>query len=210
MEIGIVMDSIRDTRLSILAQGLTDRGILGPALQDCDRTADWIENVYTWLYAIAAVVQPRSIAEIGVRYGYSAVALLHGARHATSYYGFDNETYVPGSLRVAAGALQALPAAGDAASRLQWCLVRCNTQREERLLCAPVDLFNVDGDHTEAGCLHDLHLAHAATRPGGWIVVDDYDYHPEVRRAVQQFIVEHDCAWGYLPTYRGAIVLGRG
>ncbi|MGE0813474.1 MAG: class I SAM-dependent methyltransferase [Vicinamibacterales bacterium] len=38
---------------------------------------------------------------------------------------------------------------------------------------APFQFISVDGDHTMAGCLHDLRLAEAALAPGGIVAVDD-------------------------------------
>jgi hypothetical protein len=38
------------------------------------------------------------------------------------------------------------------------------------------DIFHVDGDHTPAGCFHDMELAAKVLRPGGWMIVDDFKF----------------------------------
>jgi hypothetical protein len=37
----------------------------------------------------------------------------------------------------------------------------------------PISIFHVDGDHTAAGTLHDLHLAASVLEKGGLLIVDD-------------------------------------
>src|ERR1700733_10374952 len=51
---------------------------------------DWV-SYYRLKWAIARVLQPRRILEIGVRFGYSALAFLDGAPDAT-YLGIDNDS----------------------------------------------------------------------------------------------------------------------
>merc|ERR1719401_2889820 len=40
------------------------------------------------------------------------------------------------------------------------------------------DLFHIDGDHSPEGALTDLEQAHAAARPGAWVVFDDICFTP--------------------------------
>lgn len=54
------------------------------------RFSDW-DDMYKRKNAIARVIQPKSIIEIGVRYGYSAIAFLNAASHC-EYLGIDNNS----------------------------------------------------------------------------------------------------------------------
>src|SRR5690242_19942054 len=55
-------------------------------------------NVYRWYYGLARLFRPTFIGEIGVRFGYSLWALASGAGTFPCVYGWDNESYIPGSL----------------------------------------------------------------------------------------------------------------
>ena len=65
------------------------------------------------------------------------------------------------------------------------------------------DLINIDGCHDYECKIYDLKLAMKKCK---WVTVDDYDYHSEVRRAVDDFIKEfsHNIEEQiYIPTFRG-------
>jgi hypothetical protein len=184
-----------------------DTVILGDALQDMDRGEAYLQNkgTYAWYWAIGRVLQPRTVAEIGVRFGYSALAIAKGAEEATGYYGFDNESYVPGCLAIAWRALKR-------------CYPMTFTNRTDTqgvthdsfldlLPSYGIDLFHIDGDHTYEGAHNDLLLALAGTTEGGYILIDDVDYHPEVRRAADSFCMDGSRTPLYLPTFRGLYII---
>ena len=60
-----------------------------------DVNADWFNapNNYPKLCELAGEFKPRSILEIGVRLGYSAISFLEGSK-ADSYVGLDCEKYI--------------------------------------------------------------------------------------------------------------------
>jgi predicted O-methyltransferase YrrM len=132
---------------------------------------------------VAARLRPRRIAEIGVRAGCSAFAFLSAVPGA-SYLGVDADVAahggIPGFLRHARAVLDGLDAT----------LLRADTRRLEALP-GRFDSVHVDGDHSYAGCLHDLGLA---ARAAPHILVDDYDSHPEVRQACHTFLAAHPAA----------------
>jgi predicted O-methyltransferase YrrM len=142
-------------------------------------------DYYRQKYLIAALFAPASIAEIGVRWGYSAWSFLRACPRA-AYDGFDLQQGTHGGAK--------------GADTFDWCLQllardypdasvafhRADTQALDTL-GGPYDLIHVDGDHTERGCRHDLDLAWNAAAAGGLILVDDYDYIPGVHAAVDAF-----------------------
>ncbi len=73
--------------------------------------------------------------------------------------------------------------------------------RQQTLDGSGYDLAHVDGDHSFAGCLHDLELVECLGCP--WILVDDIDYLPPVRHAVELFLGRTGYRHVYLPSFRG-------
>lgn len=131
-------------------------------------------------YGIGAALMPGRILEIGVRYGYSLACLAAGAgAEVVLVEGWDNETYAPGCLAAAKDLIEMATSAKA--------VLRKTDSQQVDSLDRPYDLIHIDGDHTTAGCLHDLGLTLGRTR---YVVVDDYGF-PDVRRAVDAFAGEH-------------------
>lgn len=187
-----------------------DKEIIGTAIASEDADADYLQgrDYYAWLWAAASVTRPHSVAEIGVRLGYSAIAMLRGAGDACQrYIGWDAEAYIAGSNVRAEASIRA--AFGNVSIEL----VTANTQALGTLggdLDFPsATVFFVDGDHSYGGALHDLRLAYGAVPPGGIILFDDVDMSSECRRAGDVFIREKGLESFYLPTFRGLYVMRR-
>ena len=53
----------------------------------------WCKNYYEWNYAIAKTIQPKSFMEIGVRFGFSFLPVLHASKKIKYALGWDLETY---------------------------------------------------------------------------------------------------------------------
>jgi len=168
-------------------------------------------DYYRLKYEIAREAAPRSICEIGVRYGYSAWSFLRAAPWA-SYLGYDLQRGTHGGVkgadtfpRVAALLAREFPLAAVT-------LRRADTRRLDTL-GGPYDFIHVDGDHSEAGCYHDLELAWAACAAGGTILTDDIDYIAGVKRAVERFCRDHGAdpiAVSFVPSLRGECVIVKG
>jgi hypothetical protein len=148
--------------------------------EDPYRPDDAFRRHYQAKHDLAARLRPRRIAEIGVRAGYAAYAMLSAVPDA-SYVGFDADVAAhggePGFFDYAATVLRGFDVS----------LVRQDT-RQLDALPGRYDLVHVDGDHSYEGCLHDLHLA---CRAAPHVLVDDYDFLPEVRRACDDFVKDH-------------------
>lgn len=155
-------------------------------------------NYYEVYYAIAKHYQPKSILEIGVRYGYS-LGVMASACDPLQAIGFDNDSYDAGSLRKA---------------RLSLTSLFPNTKFDLRLLDSKsltslpfADLIHIDGDHAFEGKMHDLRLSVGRCRT---LIVDDYLYLTEVRSAVDRFIhnIEHRILNHFLiDSIRGTFVI---
>ena len=181
-----------------LAKAPTTQEILaGCYVYPADRSKAWFaaDNYYPLYWKLAHALRPERVLEIGVRFGYSAVALCRGAGRIRRYRGLDNESYVAGCLEQAR---TNLARAGIADTRSR-CLLRVDTRREDATLHVEPctwDLVHVDGDHSYEGCLKDLRLVWPHVRDGGVVVADDYransggvyqacqDFHREVRASL--------------------------
>ena len=168
-------------------------------------------NCYEWYWALGRYYKPSSVLEIGVRYGYSAAALCGGGGvMCGSVTCIDNEQYVPGSLDIAQRNILGVNGAVGTA------MFRCDSQKMVRMptvvsssrgLVYERELVSIDGDHSCEGTRHDLNLTLNVSRV---VVVDDYNFLGDVRRAVDRFIGDHsDMIQEHfvIPSFRGTAVI---
>ena len=155
----------------------------------------WCKNYYEWNYAIAKVLQPKSFLEIGVRFGFSFLPTLIGSKNLEYAVGWDLETY--GNNQIANDNIRTYYK-----GVCNWEIKHIDSQQINELPQF-FDLINIDGCHDYDCKVHDLKLAMKKCK---WVTIDDYDYHSEVRRAVDDFIkefgenIEEEI---YIPTFRG-------
>jgi len=159
-------------------------------------------EIYAIKHAIALELNPRLILEIGVRAGYSALAFLSACPGAT-YLGLDAENGKHGG---AGGPWT--PWAVELLKPYDAKVVVIDTQTLTSLSQhGRFDLVHVDGDHTTAGCLHDMALAFGVLAPGGAVLVDDYNFLGDVRRAVDEFARTNGMALEIRDSPRGEAIL---
>ena len=180
--------------------GATDIEILKDIIrpEDKDHEVFKADNTYRWYYGIGMAFRPATIAEIGVAWGYSLYALATGSMMDPLVMGFDNESYFPGCLTRTKEKLESV------VSHLR--LVHADSQ-ELRSIPNPwvgynFDIFHIDGDHTQSGCLHDMGIAWPTITPGGIMLVDDID-HCSLGTVVSNFARDNKSDMLYLPTFRG-------
>lgn len=164
------------------------------------------DNLYREIYrikhAIALELQPKSILEIGVRAGYSALAFLNACPKAR-YLGLDAENGQHGG---AGGPWT--PWAVELLKPYDAKVIVVDTQTLASLSQhGQFDLVHVDGDHTKTGCSHDLGLAFGVLAPGGAVLVDDYHFLGDVRHAVDEFSRTHGMALEIRDSPRGEAIL---
>jgi len=163
----------------------------------CDCTeGEWLftANAYPLYVRAAEIVRPTSVLEIGAFLGFGLAAFLCGAPSIARVTVVDNEYYMPGSLKACADNL----AFFNGEKRF------VRTLEEGR---GEYDLIHVDGDHTFPGALHQMAFA--------WglgprvMLVNDYTYLDDVRRAADTFAVQHALPFKIWRTYRGWAVFAR-
>lgn len=178
------------------------------------------ENTYYSDYAgIARKYAPRHVLEIGVRYGYSGIALCLGAIaagvEAPIYHGCDAEYFAgPDGYRNYRSNAVAAENFRRFVPGVEAHLHSMNTVAHglpPEVLVQQFDLVNVDGDHSYAGCLKDLRQTWPLLAPTGVVIVDDTGM-ADVKRAILVFLDEVDEAVHYMwhSNERGFFILKRG
>jgi predicted O-methyltransferase YrrM len=129
---------------------------------------------YEDYFLLAQYFRPRSILEIGTRFGYSLIAMCRGAAPGR-VVSIDLESYencfdAP-TQAVARRNLDAC--VGPAAGR-EFIVGDSHQVRVEETF----DMIHVDGDHTEAGARDDVVMYFERLNPGGVMLVDDLDQPP--------------------------------
>jgi|SRR5215469_2328753 len=112
---------------------------------------EWVPY-YRLKYAIAQAISPRTILEIGVRYGYSALAFLNACPEA-HYTGIDLDVNVYG------GHVGALSWAREQTKHFKAGFLQVDSQKLHELPGGFYDLVHVDGQQDGVGTQHDLELA---------------------------------------------------
>lgn len=148
------------------------------------------DSYYADFAGIARKHTPRSILEIGVRFGYSAIALclgaLAGGAERVRYVGLDAEILATGPHGESSNEFAAVNLARmcpDVKAKFY----TCDTLKglPPFLYRMRFDLVNVDGDHSYEGCLGDMKRTWGLLNPGGIMIVDDTGM-ADVKRAIEE------------------------
>jgi len=158
----------------------------------------WVDY-YRMKEAVARAVRPKRILEIGVRYGYSAAALLAGYPGA-EYCGIDLD----------------VPAYGGGSDGLEFSrthlpasakLIKEDSQDLSSLPGGFYDLIHVDGQQDEIGTYHDLELA---SRQAKFVLLDGYFWTQSNFYTAGDFILRHRDLIEYalvIPGYAGELLI---
>jgi 2-polyprenyl-3-methyl-5-hydroxy-6-metoxy-1,4-benzoquinol methylase len=163
--------------------------------------SDWV-NYYKLKSAIAYTLKPTTILEIGVRFGYSAAAFLHGYSKA-KYIGIDLDTDSYGGVKGAINWAKKITQQFDAE------FIIADTQTMNRLpgSISVYDLIHVDGQQDGDGSFHDLELAIKQSR---YVLVDGYLWTKHNFNAVSDFLFRYADLldwYGVIPGYAGELLI---
>jgi hypothetical protein len=159
-----------------------DEGIICP--KDPTATEERIEQYkeyYKIKYKLCKDQNPKIIAEIGVRAGYSAWTFLQACPDA-KYIGIDANNGTHGGQGGQGGVFFAWAKKILESYNVE--LMEIDTQKINLLPLKNVDFFHVDGDHAFEGVKHDLSLAYDVINKDGLILVDDITYIDTVKAGV--------------------------
>jgi len=156
----------------------------------------WSGNCFEWYWALGKVLKPESFMEIGVRFGFSFLPTIASSPNMKYALGWDLETY--GNNQIANENIGE-HYKGDA----KWEIQHVDSQLETELPQF-FDLISIDGCHDFDCKVHDLKLCIGKTN---YVILDDYDYHADVRNSTDYFLREYKehIEWNeYIPTFRGS------
>ena len=156
----------------------------------------WSGNCFEWYWALGKAIQPKSFFEIGVRFGFSFLPTMQSSENLDYALGWDLETY--GDNKIATDNIGRYYK-GNA----KWEIKKIDSQLEKELP-QKFDLISIDGCHDYDCKIHDLELCIGS---GAYVIIDDYDYHNDVRISTDAFLRNNkeNLEWNeYLPTFRGS------
>ena len=146
------------------------------------------KDYYKVKYEICKEQNPRRMAEIGVRAGYSAWTFLQACPNA-KYIGIDANNGTHGGQ------------GGQDGSFFKWAekildgydveLIEMDTRSVKALEILDIDFFHVDGDHSTKGVYDDLSLAFETLTDNSMLLVDDITYIREVYLGVHEWLIDH-------------------
>jgi predicted O-methyltransferase YrrM len=153
-------------------------------------------NCFEWYWSLAKVLKPKTFLEIGVRFGFSFLPTIQGSTEMEYALGIDLETY--GNNTIANENIGKYYS-----GKAKWEIQHGDSQ-ELKELPQFFDLISIDGCHDYDCKIHDLRLCIGKC---DYVILDDYDYHNDVRRSTDFFLetyAEH-IEWNlYIPTFRGS------
>ncbi|TVP61798.1 MAG: methyltransferase domain-containing protein [Nodularia sp. (in: Bacteria)] len=161
--------------------------------------SDWV-NYYKLKSAISYILKPASILEIGVRFGYSAAAFLHGYSNA-KYIGIDLDTDSFGGVK------GAINWAKEITKQFNTEFIVADTQAMKRLPGDIYDLIHVDGQQDGDSSFHDLELAIKQSR---YVLVDGFLWTRQNFNAASDFLFRYADLidwYGVIPGYAGELLI---
>ncbi len=160
---------------------------------------EWLPY-YRLKFAIAKVLQPKTILEIGVRYGYSARTFLEASPSAT-LLGIDLDSDSFG------GEVGALDWARQITASFQAEYLVADSQEMKRFPNGIYDLIHVDGQQDGYGTFHDLRRA---VSQGRWVLLDGYFWTQSNFLDANDFLLKFKEAISYavtIPGYAGELLI---
>jgi 2-polyprenyl-3-methyl-5-hydroxy-6-metoxy-1,4-benzoquinol methylase len=160
---------------------------------------EWVDY-YRMKWAIAKAIQPDSILEIGVRFGYSARAFLDASPSA-KFVGIDAD------LPTFGGHVGAIEQAKTTLSGFDATILKLNSQALSRFPGEFYDLIHVDGQQDSDGTFHDLDIA---VRQARYILLDEHLWSRDNFQAANEWLWLNKTAieWALLiPGYAGELLI---
>jgi len=161
--------------------------------------SEWVPY-YRMKYAICKEINPHSILEVGVRYGYSAITFLKASENAT-YLGIDSNSDSFGGDRGAIDWAKKITSGYSADFMI------ADTQKMQEFPGDYYDLIHIDGQQDGDGTFHDMELA---LPKAGWILVDGYFWSNENMISSTYFLRKYNKYFEYatiIPSYAGDLLI---
>jgi 2-polyprenyl-3-methyl-5-hydroxy-6-metoxy-1,4-benzoquinol methylase len=160
---------------------------------------DWVDY-YRLKFSICNAIDPKTILEIGVRYGYSAITFLNACQDAV-YLGIDNDSNTFG------GSAGSINWAKRITQEYNAKFIIANTQSMKSLPDSYYDFIHIDGQQDGDGTFHDLELA---LERGRYILLDGYFWSTENMLSAAFFLKKYKQFIEYaeiIPGYAGELLI---
>jgi Predicted O-methyltransferase len=144
---------------------------------------------FGYFAAVAREIRPKTIVEMGVRFGYSALALLHGQGGTANYLGID--AMLDGCKHTNDIAKAVISKATTGTVEIS----EANTIDVRPRDLPSADLVVVDADHVNPD--RELKIAQAILKPQGVILIDDVNVASIYETILRVFRDQHvpDALW---------------
>lgn len=159
------------------------------------------QKYYQRKYDICKKQNPKTIIEIGVRAGYSALSFLQACPEA-SFIGIDLETWKDG--------VHFTNWARELLKDFDFEIWKMNTQHLTSINKENIDFFHIDGAHSTVGVMHDLDLCFEKLSSKGLILLDDMIM-INVNRGIKEWIELHEeeINYEYVVSLTGEMLIRR-
>lgn len=146
---------------------------------------DWdIRNIYE---EVSKLQSGQQYLEIGVAHGKSAAIACLAAKEGVQVRGIDRLNWHETREK---NISEFLKMNGKADYNWQF-MFGDSQQIADGWEYGPIDLLFIDGDHTYEGCLRDIFSWAPKVKSGGKILFDDYNDLTGVKKAVDDFFLDH-------------------
>jgi SAM-dependent methyltransferase len=192
-------DMIEDIVREAATVSFDFRSFANPADPLANLFQEWV-SYYRLKFAIAKVLKPRSILEIGVRFGYSARTFLEASPSAM-FLGIDLDSDQFG------GEHGALDWARQIMQDYDASFIVADSQKMNRLPEGNYDLIHVDGQQDGLGTFHDLRRAVSQAK---WVLLDGYFWTRENFLNANDFVLKYKDVIDYasiIPGYGGELLI---
>ena len=164
------------------------------------------EHCYQAYYALAMLLQPKYILEIGTYRGYALIALAAGAKSIEYITSIDNEVMLKDSQDIA---YLNLRKSGYKKPAILYKADSLGIEVQSTIEQTKFDFIHIDGKHTFDSAYADLHWSKQLLNIGGVILMHDYS-NPEVKQATDKFLLETGLEGICLDSfYRKAVLISK-
>lgn len=142
------------------------------------------QNYYEWYWSYSNQIKPKNVLEIGVKWGYSSIAMGLGYNLIENLYLYDNEAKgIP--LRLAVENIQtAMPYT----KIFPQVLNTLNIDKNSVHFDFKFDIIHIDGGHSYQAALNDIEWTHEHLSDCGIIIVDDTKQHSQIPTGMHKSI----------------------
>lgn len=142
---------------------------LDPYVVKKDRGTPWLDcrDNYEWYFTYGKIYQPKSILEVGVRYGYSVFSMCKGSGIVDKVVLVDNEMDEPGCLDYAQKYFN------EVFPLMEVVLYKDDSSVVYKSINEKFDLVHIDANHKPMHVQSDFRNFWPLVKPGGTMILDD-------------------------------------